>query len=135
MGSARQEVENWEQRSNDSRAEQFRLDREKKDAETAFSQALKEVQALQRQPSNIPADMLEMRRDIAAAIGISESALPFVGELVEVKSDEAEWQGAIERVLHGFALSLLVDERQYSALANHINTTHLGQRLVYYRTG
>ena len=44
--------------------------------------------------------------------------------------------GAIERVLHGFALSLLVDERQYSALANHINnTTHLGQRLVYYRTG
>lgn len=135
LGTARQEVENWEQRSNDSRAEQFRLDREKKDAETAFSQALKEVQALQRQSSNIPADMLEMRRNIAAAIGISESALPFVGELVEVKPDEAEWQGAIERVLHGFALSLLVDERQYSALANHINTTHLGQRLVYYRTG
>jgi len=135
LGKARQEVENWEQRSNDSRAEQFRLDREKKDAETAFAQARKEVQALQRQPSNIPADMLEMRRDIAAAIGISESALPFVGELIEVKPDEAEWQGAIERVLHGFALSLLVDERQYAALANHINTTHLGQRLVYYRTG
>ena len=135
LGDARQEVDNWEQCSNDSRAEQFRLDREKKDAETAFSQALKEVQALQRQPSNIPADMLEMRRNIAAAIGISESALPFVGELIEVKSGEAEWQGAIERVLHGFALSLLVDERHYSALANHINTTHLGQRLVYYRTG
>jgi uncharacterized protein YPO0396 len=135
LGIARQEVETWEQRSNASRAAQFRLDREKKDAETAFSQALKEVQALQRQPSNIPADMLEMRRDIATAIGIPESALPFAGELIEVKSDEVEWQGAIERVLHGFALSLLVDERQYSALANHINTTHLGQRLVYHRTG
>lgn len=135
LGQARQEVENWDQRNNDSRAEQFSLDREKKDAETAFSKVLKEVQALQRQPSNIPADMLEMRRDIAVAIGISESALPFVGELIEVKPDEIEWQGAIERVLHGFALSLLVDERQYSALANHINTTHLGQRLVYYRTG
>lgn len=135
LGNARQEVENWEQRSNDSRNEQFRLDREKKDAETAFANALKEVQALQRQPSNIPADMLEMRRDIATAIGISESALPFVGELIDVKPDETEWQGVIERVLHGFALSLLVDERQYSALANHINTTHLGQRLVYYRTG
>ncbi|MBN0825817.1 hypothetical protein JTL89_35185, partial [Pseudomonas aeruginosa] len=93
-----------------------RLAGQKKDAETAFSQAVKEVQALQRQPSSIPADMLEMRRDIAAAIGISESALPFVGELIEVKSDEAQWQGAIERLLHGFALSLLVDERQYSAL-------------------
>ncbi|WP_244111108.1 hypothetical protein [Burkholderia gladioli] len=29
----------------------------------------------------------------------------------------------------------MVDERQYSALANHSNNTHLGQRLVYYRTG
>jgi uncharacterized protein YPO0396 len=135
LGNARQEVENWEQRNNENRAEQFRLDREKKDAETAFSQAMKEVQALQRQPSNIPADMLDMRRDVAAAIGFSESALPFVGELIEVKSDEAEWQGTIERVLHGFALSLLVDERHYSALTHHINGIHLGQRLVYYRTG
>jgi uncharacterized protein YPO0396 len=58
-----------------------------------------------------------------------------VGELIEVKPDEVEWQGAIERVLHGFALSLLVDEGHYSALTNHINNTHLGRRLVYYRTG
>ena len=134
MGNARQEIENREQFSNENREEQFRLAGRKKDAETAFSQAVKEVQALQRQPSNVPADMLEMRRDIATAIGISESALPFVGELIEVKADEAEWRGAIERVLHGFALSLLVDERHYSALANHVNDTHLGQRLVYYRT-
>lgn len=135
LGNARQEIESFEQRRNENREEQFRLAGQKKDAETAFSQAVKEVRALQRQPSNIPADMLEMRRDIAAAIGISESALPFVGELIEVKPIDAEWQGAIERVLHGVALSLLVDERQYSALANHINNTHLGQRLVYYRTG
>jgi uncharacterized protein YPO0396 len=133
--NARQETESWEQCNNDSRLAQFRLDREKTDAETEFTQVRKEVDALQRQPSNIPADMLEMRRNIAAAIGISESALPFVGELIEVKPDETEWRGAIERVLHGFALSLLVDERQYLALANHINKTHLGQRLVYYRTG
>ena len=135
LGSARQEVENWQQHSNESREEQFRLAGQKRDVETAFVQATKEVQALQRQPSNIPAHMLEMRRDISVAIGVDESALPFVGELIEVRSDEVEWQGAIERVLHGFALSLLVDERQYSVLANHINSTHLGKRLVYYRTG
>ncbi len=135
LGNARQEVENREQRDDDSRAEQFRLDREKKDAETAFAHARKEVLALQRQPSNIPADMLDMRRNIAAAIGSAESALPFVGELIEVKPEAAEWQGGIERALRGFALSLLVDERQYAALAHHSNNTHLGQRLVYYRTG
>ncbi|MBY0544159.1 MAG: ATP-binding protein, partial [Gammaproteobacteria bacterium] len=34
----------------------------------------------------------------------------------------------------GFALSLLVDEQHYFALANYINNTRLGQRIVYYRT-
>jgi uncharacterized protein YPO0396 len=135
LGEARAEVENWEQLRKEGREKRAALIVQKEDAKTAFSQARKELQALQRQPSNIPADMLEMRRDLAAAIGSAESALPFVGELVEVKSSDGEWQGAIERVLHGFALSLLVDERQYSLLAQHVNHTHLGQRLVYYRTG
>ena len=134
LGNARQEVEDREQQSNADREEQFRLAARKQEAEAAFSEAVREVQALERQPSNIPADMLEMRRRISAAIGVDESALPFVGELIEVKPGEAEWQGAIERVLHGFALSLLVDDRQYPALASHINGTHLGRRLVYYRT-
>jgi len=108
---------------------------QKKEAEAEFTIARKEVQALQSQPSNIPADMLELRNKIASAIRVSVTVLPFAGELIEVKPDEASWQGAIERVLRGFALSILVDERNYSALSNHINSTHLGQRLVYYRNG
>lgn len=71
---------------------------------------MKEVQALQSQPSNIPADMLAMRRNIAQAIEVSETALPFVGELIEVKPDESVWQGAIERVMRGFALSIVIGE-------------------------
>ena len=135
LGSAREEIERWGQHSNENREKQFLLSHQKKEAETAFTQAVKEVQALERQPSNIPADMLELRHDIATAIGISETALPFIGELIEVKPDETAWQGAIERVLRGFALSLLVDDRHHAALATHINGIHLGQRLVYYRTG
>lgn len=134
LGDARQEMEGWEQQSNEIRIAQLHLAGQKKEAEDAFSQTRKEVAALERQPSNIPADMLELRRDIAASIGISEQALPFVGELIEVKSDESSWQGAIERVLHGFALSILVDEHHYSTLAAHINATNLRRRLVYYRT-
>ena len=135
VGKAREEIEGWENRSSANRDEQLVLAGKKKEAENAFSAALKEIQALQRQPSSIPADMLDLREEIASAIGISATALPFVGELIEVKPDESSWQGAIERVLHGFALSLLVDERHYPALSNHINNTHLGRRLVYYRTG
>jgi uncharacterized protein YPO0396 len=64
---------------------------------------------------------------------LPEGELPFVGELIEVRKDAAEWRGAIERVLHGFALSLLVEERQYAAVSNHVNETLLHQRLVYHR--
>lgn len=135
VGEARQELERWESGSNEIREKRDLLVIQKKEAETAFTQTAGEVKALERQPSNIPAHMLDLRYEIATAIGVSESALPFIGELIEVKADEAEWQGTIERVLHGFALSLLVDERHYSALSNHINSRHLGQRLVYYRTG
>ncbi len=135
VGDARQELERWESGSNEIREKRDLLVIQKRENETVFTQTAGEVKALERQPSNIPAHMLDLRQDIATVIGVSESALPFIGELIDVKSDETEWQGAIERVLHGFALSLLVDERHYSALSNHINSCHLGQRLVYYRTG
>lgn len=135
VGDARQELENRKEKDVRDRDEwkQFEIQKERIVAE--FKKTAGEVKALKRQPSNIPAYMLDLRREITTSIGVSESALPFVGELIEVKRDEAEWQAAIERVLHGFALSLLVDERHYSALSNHINRCHLGQRLVYYRTG
>lgn len=135
VGEARRELERWEDGNTEIREQRDSLVIRKRETETAFAQAAGEVKALERQPSNIPAHMLQLRQEIAATIGVSENALPFIGELIEVKPGEAEWQGAIERVLHGFALSLLVDERHYSALSNHINSRHLGQRLVYYRAG
>lgn len=133
IGKAREETEHWQQQHT-NKEQQFSLTHQKQDKEKEFAQVVKEVNALERQPSNIPADMLELRKEIATAIGVTETALPFIGELIEIKSDEFAWQGAIERVLYGFALSLLVDEHHYFAVANYINNTSLGKRIVYYRT-
>ena len=135
VGEARHELERRESGSSEIREKRDLLVIRKKETETAFTETAGEVKALERQPSNIPAHMLDLRQEIATVIGVSETALPFIGELIEVRAEEVVWQGAIERVVHGFALSLLVDERHYSALSNHINSRHLGQRLVYYRTG
>ena len=55
IGNARQEVENWQLRSNETQQEQFELVAKKADAEKEFNAARKEVEALKRQPSNIPA--------------------------------------------------------------------------------
>lgn len=59
--------------------------------------------------------------------------MPFAGELIEIDEREKMWQGAIERALRGFALSLLVDDRHYAALANALNNMHLNGRLIYFR--
>lgn len=135
IGKARLEIEGWQKLLETAREQYHSLTTEKNDAESRFAVAVREVKALQRQPSNIGADMLELRDELAGAIGIHASALPFVGELIEVLPEEAPWRGAIERVLRGFALSVLVDEQHYVALSNYLNEADTHRRLVYYRTG
>ena len=134
LGAARQEIEDW-QADGRSQEAMLVLDRVRTEAANTREGITREIASLRRQPSNIPAPMLELRRAIAGAIGVAETALPFVGELIEVKPDEAPWRGSAERVLRGFALSILVDEDHYGALVNHINGVNLGRRLVYFRTG
>jgi len=109
------------------------LGMQKQQAELDFSRARAEIAALEKHPSNIPAHLQALRSRLCAAVGLAETALPFAGELIQVRADEAAWSGAIERLLHGFALSLLVDERHYAKVAAWVDATHLGGKLVYHR--
>ena len=133
-----------EARGLQERAQQFDADIErdmdaikadKREAERRFGEVRVEIEVLKRNPSSIPAPMQALRQRLCEALDLSENALPFVGELMQVKPEHAAWRGAIERVLHGFALALLVDERLYGQVAAWINQTHLGGKLVYYRVG
>ncbi|AGA90084.1 hypothetical protein Thimo_1287 [Thioflavicoccus mobilis 8321] len=132
---ARSVVEGWPVEQERSEARRDALRDRRRDLAEEQGTVGAEVAAMLRQPSNIPAEQLALRARIAEALGLTEPDLPFVGELIEVRPEAAEWRGAIERVLHGFALSLLVEERRYGAVARYVNETHLGQRLVYFRVG
>jgi len=92
-----------------------------------------EIASLRNRRSNISHNMLRVRDQLCGALGIDETAVPFAGELLQVRDGESAWEGAIERVLHSFGLSLLVSDAQYQAVAQWVDSTHLGQRLVYYR--
>ena len=93
-----------------------------------------ELESLSRRKSNIPSRHIFVRADLCASIGCKESDLPFVGELLQVKAEEkAVWESAIEKVLHGFGLSLLVPEEYYRDVVNYVHTHNLGMRLVFYR--
>ena len=93
----------------------------------------KRLASLETRKSNIPERNLEVRNLILNNLGIEESELPFVGELLQVKSSEKNWEGAIERVLHNFGLSILVAERFYSNISNFVDKTNLKGRIVYYK--
>jgi uncharacterized protein YPO0396 len=93
----------------------------------------RELESLRARRSNIPARMLEIRSGLCRALGLDEDELPFIGELVQVRAEEHAWEGAIERLLHNFGLSLLVPDRDYPRVADWVDRTDLGERLVYFR--
>jgi uncharacterized protein YPO0396 len=92
-----------------------------------------EIRSLKSRRSSIPSAMLDIREGLCAALHIDAAKLPFAGELIEVRSDQREWEGAAERLVRPFALSLLVPDDHYGAVAAWVDATHLASRLVYYR--
>ena len=92
-----------------------------------------EIRSLQGRSSSLPARSLQVRAQISDELGIAEDELAFAGELIAVRDDHRDWEGAAERVLRSFALSLLVPAAHYDAVSGWINSNHLGQRLEYYR--
>lgn len=134
VSDARELLSNWQSRGEVMQQKLVDARSLKRTLEESLMDCRRELESLKRQPSNIPSQMLRLRKQICAALGIHEDSLPFVGELIEVRQEEAPWRGAIERVLHGFALSVLVEERHYNALTNYVNSTNLGMRLVYFKT-
>lgn len=134
VGKAKSVVEDFQSSADNLQKEHTDLTIEKNGVAEQFEATQRELAALKKQSSNIPADMLEMRRKIASALSLPESSLPFAGELIEVRGQEREWQGAIERLMRNFALSILVEEKHYNHVNNHVNSTNLHGRIVYYRT-
>jgi uncharacterized protein YPO0396 len=92
-----------------------------------------EIDSLQQRRTSIPRTSLALRDRLAAAVGTDPDDLPFAGELINVLEDSADWEGAAERVLHSFALSMLVPQIHYPAVSEWVNANHLGARLVYHR--
>ncbi|WP_166347416.1 ATP-binding protein [Phytoactinopolyspora limicola] len=102
-----------------------------------------ELTSLASRKSNLPSSLLTIREKLCDELQLDESQLPFAGELLDVTEEFSEWRGAAERVLRGFAMSLLVPQRYYADVAQWVNQNRLthrrsdgsiaGSRLVYER--
>lgn len=102
-----------------------------------------ELDSLTKRTSNLPASHTYLREQLCNDLGLTPEELPYAGELLDVVEDQSEWRGAAERVLRGFALSLLVPQIHYDEVARWVNGRRLsfrgrdgrqiGTKLVYER--
>ncbi|WP_292832875.1 ATP-binding protein [Microbacterium sp.] len=103
------------------------------DARRSRDAAKQEIESLSERRNSLPGDLNRVRASLCLALGISEDDVPFAGELLEVTEDYAPWRGAAERVLRGFALTMLVPQQHYAALSSWVNDNRLNAKLVYLR--
>ena len=95
---------------------------------------IEELESLSKRTTNIPTHNIRIRDEICAHIDCSEKELVFAGELLQVTKEESRWEAAIEKLLHNFALCLLVPPDLYQKVNKYAATHNLRGRLVYLRT-
>ena len=91
------------------------------------------IRYLQQHKNNISGRVAEIRDEILEAVGATAEEIPFIGELICVKDDERDWEYSIERILHNFALRLVVPEKYYKQVNEYVNGHNLRGRIVYQR--
>ncbi|GAA2165111.1 ATP-binding protein [Pedococcus bigeumensis] len=79
----------------------------------------------------VPKFLDDLRRDAAAAAGMTCDELPFVAELIDVAADQTRWRPALETVLGGSARTLLVPLEQLEHFSRAIDPLHLRGQLTF----
>lgn len=92
-----------------------------------------DIQEMEGKESNIDPPLRSLRINMSTAIGCAPDDLPFAGELLEVCADEQQWRGALERLLGGFATSMLVPEKLYPAILQFVDEHNLRRNFFYHR--
>jgi len=113
-------------RQTEAGAELINLRRERGEIEA-------ELDSLRSRLSSIDERQISIRRRLCEDLSLAEDDMPFSGELIQVRAEESDWEGAAERLLHNLALSLLVPDKHYREVADWVNRNHLKARLIYYR--
>ncbi len=94
-------------------------------SENQLKSTSEEYQEVKARPgSNIKGALQHFRSDLAEALNLAEKQLPFVAELVEVKTEEKHWRGAIERAIGSHRERILVPSDQMKTALRWINNRH-----------
>lgn len=111
--------------------DEYDAKRKKDSSEAEKTQIEHELNHLLTTKSNIPYHLINVRKQICDAIGLESSDIPFAGELMQLKASELPWQPAIEKLLHSFALRMMIPDKYYKKVNKYVNNNNLRARLVY----
>lgn len=100
-------------------------------ARTELREINEELTSLAKRTSNIGHRHILVREELCRELGLRPRELPFAGELIDVVDDHREWEPVAQRLLGGFATTLLVPESVIGQVSAYINDHHTGVRLVY----
>ena len=109
------------------------LQNEMEKIEADKNSCVQTINYLRNHENNISGRVAEIRDEIIEHVGATTNEIPFVGELIQLKDNEREWESAIERILHNFALRLIVPEKYYRQVNDYVNNHNLRGRIVYHR--
>jgi uncharacterized protein YPO0396 len=98
-------------------------------ARMARDEAAKELARVQHVGSALPESATSMRDFICNALGVDAAELPYVAELMDLRPEQSRWRVAVEKVLRGVGLRLLVPDRQYASVLRFVNETNMRGRL------
>ena len=110
---------------------------EKKEAERELTGLRAEHTAVKARRGNIPTELHAARAALAEAAGLTPDDLPFVGELIEVRTEFEPWREAFNLALGGFATRMLIDIGRLNAFREAINAVPTARRVQFegVRTG
>lgn len=116
----------------DEEGENLRALKNKDDELTEVTEELvNTIKTLQKNKNNISGRVAEIREELINHLGASKEEIPFIGELIKVKENELAWESSIEKVLHNFALRLIVTPKYYSKVNEYVNSNNLRGRIRY----
>ena len=108
-----------------AREQEFKAGVAQQELNDRFLTLQQERAEVERRPgSNLHGQFHTFRSDLAQELGLEESVLPFVAELVQVKPEQQAWRGAIERAIGSHRLRILVPQGSAQAALRWVNQRH-----------
>lgn len=110
----------------------FATENQIREQQTAYDHLANEISLLQQQKNNITGRVAQIRQALLEHCGATPDEIPFIGELLQVNPAESKWEPAIEKLLHNFAMGIVIPHEYYQRATAYINGNDLKGRIVYH---